>query len=387
MAINYNDSRFTDIKNEEKAALNQSNSTYDSLINQSSKYYDNLIAQSKDAAAKQTELQNQQTEFAVQKIEQQKEQAAKDYTKEQKGAYQDYMRQSNAYGSNMQTAGQKGLGGSGWSETIQAGFYNTYQNRYAQARENYNTIVMNYDNNIKDAQLQNSSALLQIYNQAQQEQLELALQNFTVIKDLSIAKSDKAFAIDSEYNNRWRQVESQINTENALAEEIRQYNASLAEQKRQADMDQKYRNQQLALQKQELAQQQSQWQKEFNARYGSGGGSGSGSGGATLTSGGSSKKSSTNTGKYSTYKVGSNSKKKTNGNASKTSKYTLTNNSKKKTSTKKTSSKSTKTKGWTPAAKMANSLGLPAAVNLDNILSKSLYDKKVVNGFGYYKKK
>ena len=36
---------------------------------------------------------------------------------------------------------------------------------------------------------------------------------------------------------------------------------------------------------------------------------------------------------------------------------------------------------------MANSLGLPAAVNLDNILSKYQYDKKVVNGLGYYKKK
>lgn len=283
MAINYNDSRFAEVEKDKNAAIKQSNSTYDSLINQSSKYYDNLIQQSKDAAAKQTELQNQQTEFAIQKIEQQKDKAEKDYTKEQKGAYQDYMKQTNAYGSNMQAAGQQGLGGSGWSETIQAGFYNTYQNRYAQARENYNNIVMNYDNNIKEAQLQNSSALLQIYNQAQQEQLELALQNFTVIKDLSLNKLNTSIALDSEYNDRWRQVESQINTENALAEQIRQYNATLAEQKRQADLDQAYRNSQLALQRQELAQQQAQWQAEYNAKY-----SGGGSGSTRLTSGSSS---------------------------------------------------------------------------------------------------
>ena len=373
MAINYNDSRFTQLEKEEAAAKKQSNSTYDSLISQSGKYYDNLIAQSKDWADKQADIQNQQTEFAVQKIEQQKDQAAKDYTKEQKGAYQDYMKQSNAYGSNMQTAGQKGLGGSGWSETIQAGFYNTYQNRYAQARESYNQIVMNYDNNIKEAQLQNSSALATIYANAQKEQLELALQSFTVIKDLKLAKQDKYLALDSEYNNRWRQVESQINTENALAEEIRQYNATLAEQKRQADLDQAYRNSQLALQKQELAQQQAQWQKEFNAKYGSGSS-------AKLTSGSSSSKKSSSS--SSSKKSSSSSKKSSSGSSSLKS----SSSSKKSSSTKKSSSSSS-TKGWTSSAKMANSLGLPAAVNLDNILPKSIYDKKIVNGFGYWKKK
>ena len=268
MAINYNDSRFTELEKDKQAALNQSNSTYDKLINDSQGYYDNLINQSKEYADKQAAMQNQQTEFAIDKIEQQKDKAEKDYTKEQKGAYQDYMKQSNAYGSNMQAAGQQGLGGSGWSETIQAGFYNTYQNRYAQARENYNTIVMNYDNNIKEAQLQNSSALLEIYNKAQQEQLELALQNFTVIKDLTLSKQNQYLAIDSEYNNRWRQVESQINTENALAEEIRQYNASLAEQQRQF-------NAQMALEREQF-----NWQKAQASLSGSSGG-GSSSGGST----------------------------------------------------------------------------------------------------------
>ena len=296
MAINYNDSRFTELEKDKNAAIKQSNSTYDSLISQSGKYYDNLIQQSKDAANKQTALQNQQTEFAIDKIEQQKDKAAKDYTKEQKGAYQDYMKQSNAYGSNMQAAGQQGLGGSGWSETIQAGFYNTYQNRYAQARENYNTIIMNYDNNIKEAQLQNSSALLEIYNKAQQEQLELALQNFTVIKDLSLAKQNQYLAIDSEYNDRWRQVETQINTENALAEEIRQYNASLAEQKRQADLDQAYRNSQIALQREQLAEEK----RQFNVLH-------SGGGSASLSSGSSGSSSSSKSSSSSSSSKGSSS--------------------------------------------------------------------------------
>lgn len=258
-SIDYNDARFTNLEQEKQNALSQSNSTYDSLINQSGQYYDNLINQSKDWADKQADIQNQQTDFAIQKIEQQKEQAAKDYTKEQKGAYQDYMKQSNAYGSNMQTMGQKGLSGSGWSETIQSGFYNTYQNRYAQARETYNEVIQNYNNNISEAQLQNSSALAQIYAQAQQQQLELALQNFTVIKDLTLNKQNAYVALDSEYNNRWRQIEQQINTENSLAEQIREYNESLAEQKRQADMDNAYRLQQLALSKAQLQAQQNSY--------------------------------------------------------------------------------------------------------------------------------
>ena len=293
-SINYNDSRFTDLEKDKQTAINQSNSTYDSLIKDSQGYYDDLIQQSKDNADKQADLQNQQTDFAIQKIEQQKDKAEKDYTKEQKGAYQDYMKQSNAYGSNMQAAGQSGLGGSGWSETIQAGFYNTYQNRYAQARENYNTIVMNYDNNIKEAQLQNSSALLEIYNQAQQEQLQLALENFSVIKDLTLSKQNAYMALDSEYNNRWRQVEAQINTENALAEQIRQYNASLAEQKRQADMDNAYKMK-------ALAQDQAQWQKEFNAKYASSGGGG---GSSSLKGGSSSSNKSSTKAKLSTVKSG-----------------------------------------------------------------------------------
>ena len=268
-SINYEDERFTDLENDKQNALNQSNSTYDNLINDSKGYYDSLIQQNKDWADKQAELQNERTDFTIGQIEQQKDKAEKDYTKEQKGAYQDYMKQSNAYGSNMQTAGQQGLGGSGWAQTIQSGYYNTYQNRYARARESYNTIVMNYDNNIKEAQLQNSSALATIYAEAQAQQLELALQSFTVIKDLSLAKQNAYIALDAEYNDRWREIESQINTENALeeqmrqfnesqAEKIRQYNESLAEQKRQADLDYQYKQAALALEREQFNWQKSQ---------------------------------------------------------------------------------------------------------------------------------
>lgn len=269
-SINYNDERFTKLESDKQSALDQSNKTYDDLISQSGGYYDDLINQSKEWADKQAEIQNQQTDFTIEKIEQQKDKAEKDYTKEQKGAYQDYMKQSNAYGSSQQAVGQQGLSGSGWAETIRAGYYNTYQNRYAQARESYQTIVMNYDNNIKEAQLQNSSALATIYAEAQKEQLELALQSFTVLKDLSLAKQNAYLDIDRDYHNRWRDIESQINTENALAEQIRQYNESLAEEKRQFN------------------QQQANWQKEYNLAVKQANGGSGGSSGSKITGGNSS---------------------------------------------------------------------------------------------------
>jgi hypothetical protein len=360
MAINYNDERFTNLKNEETAAKNESNSTYDSLINESGQYYDNLINQSKEWADKQADIQNQQTEFAIDKIEQQKQKAEKDYTKEQKGAYQDYMKQSNAYGSNMQAMGQQGLSGSGWSETIQSGFYNTYQNRYAQARESYNEIIMNYDNNIKEAQLQNSATLANIYAQAAKEQLELALQSFTVIKDLKLNKLNQSIALDNEYNNRWRQVETQINTENALAEQIRQYNESLAEQKRQADMDQAYRNASLALEREKF-----NYQKAQDAASS-----------ASLTSGSSgsssSKKSSSSSSKSSS--SGSSSLKGSKSSSTKTS--SSKSSSKVKLSNGKT--------GYTSAIKAYSAAGGGTPYTESALLSKGLVKKTTYKGTTYY---
>ena len=54
MAVNYNDERFTQVKNEEASALKETKSTYDSMVNESNKYYQEQIDASKDWANKQT---------------------------------------------------------------------------------------------------------------------------------------------------------------------------------------------------------------------------------------------------------------------------------------------------------------------------------------------
>jgi hypothetical protein len=111
--------------------------------------------------------------------------------------------------------------------------YNTYQNRYATAREVYNKAVLNYDNAIKEAQLSNSSALAEISFNSMQKQLELALQGFQYKNSLLQTQLQMQNETEDRYYARWKNVQDQINTENALAEQKRQYNSSLALQREQ----------------------------------------------------------------------------------------------------------------------------------------------------------
>ena len=272
--IDYDDKRFTDVKAEESAALKESNNTFDSMISSSDQYYDKQIQASKDWADKQTEIQNAQTDFAIEQIEQQKDQAKSDYTKEQSGAYVDWQKQSNPYSANAEQRASAGMTGTGYSESAQVSMYNTYQNRVATARESYNRAVLNYDNAIKDARLQNNAALAEIAYNALQKQLELSLAGFQYKNTLILEKANKATEIKNTYYNRYQDVLKQINQENALAEEVRQYNKTHALQEES-----------LQLQKDQFA-----WQKEQAAKSSSS--SSGGSGGSIKKSSSSSKKSS-----------------------------------------------------------------------------------------------
>lgn len=271
MAINYDDKRFTEVKNEEATALREVQGTYDKMVNQTDGFYQQQIDASKDWANKQSELQQAQTDFAIEKVEQAKDQANKQYVKEQKGAYTDYQKATNQYGSNAEVLASQGLNQTGYSESTRTNAYNTYQNRYMSARESYNQAILNYDNSIKEAQLANNSALATIAYEALQKQLELSLQGFQYKNQLLLQKLDAVNQTKDRYFTRWQSVQQQINTENSLAEQIRQYNESLAFQKQQA------------------AQEQANWEREYALsqaaarRSSSGGGSSSSSSSKKLT--------------------------------------------------------------------------------------------------------
>lgn len=231
--INFSDSRFTDVENAKQEALAGVDSTYQEMLDQTDSYYNDQIEATKEWEKTQTDLQNQQTDFAIEQIEQQKEQEEQDYRKEQSGAYVDWQKQSNKYGSDAEKEAASGMSGTGYSESVQASLYNTYQQRLATARESFKNAVQNFNNSITQARLQNNSALAQIAYQSLQQQLELALNAFQYKNQLLLDKADKKLTVESEYYSRWKDVLEQMNTENALAEQIRQFNESLAEEQRQ----------------------------------------------------------------------------------------------------------------------------------------------------------
>lgn len=297
--IDYNDPRFQQVEAGKQDALSKVDSTYNNMINQTDQYYQDQINAAKDYATTQQQMQQQNTDFTIEQINQQKDKAQKDYTKEQSGAYVDWQKQSGAYGANAEAMAAQGMTNTGFSESSQVSMYNQYQNRVAMARETFNAAVLNYDNAIKDAQLQNNAKLAEIAYQALQMQLELSLEGFQYKNQLLVDQVKQQREIDNEYHNRYLAVLNQMNTENALAEEVRQYNETLALQRQQlaeeirqyeqsyalqvqqyneqirqfnAEMARlekqdaeanAYKIKQLELQKQQLAQEQLQWEKEY----------------------------------------------------------------------------------------------------------------------------
>jgi len=261
--INYDDKKFTQVESDKQQALTEVEQTYGGMIDQSDSYFQAQIDASKEWADKQQQLQQENTDFAIEQIEQQKVQSQKDYTKEQSGAYADWQKQSNAYGVNAEQMASGGLTNTGFSESSQVSMYNTYQNRVATARESFNKAVLNYNNAIKDAQLQNNSKQAEIAYNALQQQLELSLQGFQYKNQLLIEQANKKQEIDNTYYNRYQDVLQQMNTENALAEEVRQYNENLALQKTQLQEEIRQYNQSYALQVKQYEENIRQFNEEI----------------------------------------------------------------------------------------------------------------------------
>lgn len=316
--VNYDDERFGKVESDKQQAMTELEQTYGGMINESDKYFQAQIDASKQWADKQTQIQNEQTDFTIEQINQQKDQAKQDYTKEQSGAYVDWQKQSNQYGANAEKMAAQGMTGTGYSESSQVSMYNTYQNRVATARESFVRATLNYDNAIKEARLQNSSALAQIAHEAYVQQLELSLQGFQYKNNLILEQANKKMEVEQIYHNRWQDVLQQINHENAFKyqqdrdkvadqqwkqehalkitqfkESIRQFNEEIARLKakdaKEHALEIKRLEQQKALAEKQLAEEKRQF-NILHSSSGSGGTISKGSSGGS--SSGSSKKSS-----------------------------------------------------------------------------------------------
>ena len=254
-SVNYDDERFQAVEDEKNNQLNETTNMYDNMINNTDKFYQDQINASKEWAEQQNKLQQEQTDLTIEQINQQKEKAEKDYTKEQKASYADYMKQINPYSVNAETMATNGLQNTGYSESSRVSMWNTYQNRYATARESYNNAILNYDNGIKEAQLANSSALAEIAYNALQQQLELSLEGFQYKNTLIQQKEAQIQQVNETYNNRYQQVLAQINAEidrqmqiDELVEKHKQWTAEFEAASKQREIE------------------RAQWEKEYKLK-------------------------------------------------------------------------------------------------------------------------
>ena len=262
--IDYNDPRFGKVESDKNQALTELEQTYAGMIGNTDQYYDKQIQASKDWADKQTQLQQEQTDFAIEQINQQKDQAHKDYLKEQSASYVDFQKQSNKYGANAEQMASAGLWGSGFSESSQVGMYNTYQNRVASARETYKLAVQNYNNQITQARIQNNAVLAEIAYNALKEQLTYSLEGFQYKNNLILEQANKKVEMENMYYQRYQDVLNQINTENAFAEEIRQFQENMAFQEAENAKNREHDSAEAALDRQ-FQTKQAELERKFKA--------------------------------------------------------------------------------------------------------------------------
>ena len=267
--IDYNDQRLTDVEKESAQRKEEVTNNFNQMINERDAYTQQQQQNVSNWAQQQTELQQAKTDQAINKIEQSKEQGAKDYQREQKGAYTDYMKQSNQYGANAEMLARQGMSNSGYSESSQVSMWNAYQQRYASARESYQKAVTEWDNMIKDAELSNNETLANIAQQKLEQSLQLALEGFEYKNNLTIQRDSRIDEIENYYNNKYQEVLDQINREyeyerqqKEYEEAQRRWQAEFAEQQRQAELEYQLKLRNLDLEEQQMRIQNQQWERE-----------------------------------------------------------------------------------------------------------------------------
>lgn len=251
--VDYEDERFAQVESDKTQALTELEQTYGGMISESEKYYQQQIDASRQWAETQRQNQQAQTDFAIEQINQQKDQTRKDYVREQSGAYADWQKQSDAYGAQAEQLAGAGLKNTGYAESSQVAMYTAYQNRVAVARESYQRAVLNYDNAITEARLQNNSVLAEIAYNALQKELELSLAGFQYKNTLVLEQANKKVELENTYYNRYLDVLNQINLENQQAEQQRQFELNY-----QLELDQ------MEQQKAALAEEIRQFNQSYN---------------------------------------------------------------------------------------------------------------------------
>lgn len=250
------DARLTKIETEKQNALNQSNNVYNDMLKDNQDVYNSQNQYAEEYERVTNENLDKQLQYNTNLIEQQKEEARKNKETEEKKALNDYTAYINPYGYEAENLASRGLNNSGVSETSMLGGFNTYQNRLASANKALQSAILEYDNAIDKARLENDATKAQ--NALNKLQMLLQNQENYISNKNSISQNQLSNNqnLNSEYYNRYQTEYNNIQTEKAQEEAIRQWEAELAEKQRQY-------NETMAYQKAQDALEQQRWEKEY----------------------------------------------------------------------------------------------------------------------------
>lgn len=197
--------------------------------------YANNMNQQNDLLNQSEKIQNEQinanTQQTLAEIERQRGYTQQDFNKETRGAYQDYQKLVNPYGVQAENIFSNGLGNSGYSETSKLNAYNTYQNRYATAKESTDRLMEDFNNQMAQAQLEGNREKAQVALNKLQTQMSNLWQQMNFDSDLAGKKVNYNQWLD-EFNYQKQQDE----IANAFAREQFEY------QKQQDSIANSYRS-------------------------------------------------------------------------------------------------------------------------------------------------
>lgn len=210
----YEDQRMKDLQEEKTTAISEVEKLYGDMIQGNKDQYQGMIDATKEAAEKQSQLQQQQTDFALEQIEQQKKDAEKSYQEEQSAAWTDYKKQTDPHGVAAEQLAQAGLEGSGYAESSRVAMYNAYQNRVATARAGLEQAMVSYNNAITQARLTNDATLAQIALDALQQRLAYEAQVFQMNNELLLAQYNQVTGLKEYWGSREQALLAQLQAEN-----------------------------------------------------------------------------------------------------------------------------------------------------------------------------
>lgn len=257
------DERYKQLQNEKQTAINEANQTYDSLLKENTTMSSNINDSINNYQTIQSGIYDNQLQREQEKADLGKKKAEEEFNKEaiaSKNAYYDF---ANPYGVQRELQVQQGLGNSGYSETVKSQAWTAQQNRTAQARATMNQAKLQFDEDMKDARLNNDVLKAQLALDTLKMKQDETLRNFNYRSDMMQTRLANSQALDSEYNNRYNTIWNQINTENQQKEAIRQFNKNYELQQNQLKQDQNQFDAKMQYQKDRDKVADNQWEKEY----------------------------------------------------------------------------------------------------------------------------